>query len=149
MCPSLKWNRGKLRCTRLLPFTYSSFHWSYCYHSFGNYCHRSSVCRKENIFFGHIIQYLAYQVCSIPKVNAVIVFYTVIITAWKVSKYGVISGPYFSVLYADWIQENADQKLLRIWTLFTQWMWYKSYTLSESDFFVNTGSLLQKKISAS
>ena len=97
MCPSLKWNRGKLRCTRLLPFTYSSFHWSYCYHSFGNYCHRSSVCRKENIFFGHIIQYLAYQVCSIPKVNAVIVFYTVIITAWKVSKYGVISGPYFPV----------------------------------------------------
>ena len=51
MCTSLKWNHGKLRCTRLLPFTYSSFHWSYCYHSFGNYCHRSSVCGKEKIFF--------------------------------------------------------------------------------------------------
>ena len=34
-----------------------------------------------------------------------------LITAWKVSKYGVISGP-----------EITDQKLLRIWTLFTQCM---------------------------
>ena len=25
-------------------------------------------------------------------------------------------------LYSDWIQENTDQKSLRIWTLFTQWM---------------------------
>ena len=28
------------------------------------------------------------------------------------------SGPYF--LYSDWIQENTDQKKLRIWTLFAQ-----------------------------
>ena len=25
-------------------------------------------------------------------------------------------------LYSDWIQENTDQKQLRIWTLFTQWI---------------------------
>ena len=38
-------------------------------------------------------------------------------TAWKVSKYGVFLGPYFSVFG---MQENLDQKKLRIWTLFTQ-----------------------------
>ena len=39
----------------------------------------------------------------------------------KVSKYRVYSGPYFSVF--SQIQENTDQKKLRIWTLFTQWIW--------------------------
>ena len=29
-------------------------------------------------------------------------------TAWKVPKYGAISGPFFPV--ADWIQEHTDQK---------------------------------------
>ena len=38
-----------------------------------------------------------------------------IYTAWKVSKCGVFSGPYFR------IQENTNQKKLRIWTLFMQW----------------------------
>ena len=33
------------------------------------------------------------------------------VTAWKVSKYGVISGPYFPY---------SDQKKFRIWTLSTQ-----------------------------
>ena len=42
-----------------------------------------------------------------------------IITAWKVSKYGVFLVRIF--LYSDWIQENANQKKLRIWTLFTQY----------------------------
>ena len=36
-------------------------------------------------------------------------------TVWKVSKYGVFSGP-FTVQ----MRENTDQKNLRIWTLFTQ-----------------------------
>ena len=36
-------------------------------------------------------------------------------TAWKVSKYGVFSGPYFPAFGL-----NTDQKKLRIWTLFTQ-----------------------------
>ena len=35
-------------------------------------------------------------------------------TVWKVSKYGVFSGP-----YSVRMRENADQKNLRIWTLFT------------------------------
>ena len=55
-----------------------------------------------------------------------------LITAWKVSKYGVVSSPYFPVFglnyedllrkppYSIRIQENMDQKWLRIWTLFTQ-----------------------------
>ena len=49
------------------------------------------------------------------------------ITAWKVSKYGVISGLNFPVFglnkeisYSVRIQENMDQKWLHIWTLFTQ-----------------------------
>ena len=42
------------------------------------------------------------------------------VTAWKVSKYGVFSAPYFQDL--NWIRENTDQKKLRIRTLFTQWV---------------------------
>ena len=52
------------------------------------------------------------------------------ITVWKVSKHGVFSGPYFSLLkYGDLqnkspylvrAKDNTDQKTLRIWTLFTQ-----------------------------
>ena len=60
-------------------------------------------------------------------------------TVWKVSKYGVFSGPYFPALglnteiywteyvnlrskspYLVRIQENTDQKKLRVWTLSTQ-----------------------------
>ena len=37
-------------------------------------------------------------------------------TTWKVPKYGVFSGP-----QAVRMRENADQKKLRIWALFTQW----------------------------
>ena len=40
-------------------------------------------------------------------------------TVWKVSKYGVFSGPYFPP-YSVQMQENTDQKKLRIWALFTQ-----------------------------
>ena len=38
------------------------------------------------------------------------------LTAWKVSKYGVSSGP-----YSVQIRENTDQKKLRIWELFAQY----------------------------
>ena len=37
---------------------------------------------------------------------------SIIVTVWKVSKYGVFSGP-----YSARIQENTDKKKLRIWTL--------------------------------
>ena len=57
----------------------------------------------------------------------------IILTAWKVSKYGVFSGPYLPVSglntesygkssYSVRIQENTDEKKLRIWALFTQWL---------------------------
>ena len=55
-------------------------------------------------------------------------------TTWKVSKYGVFSGPYFPAFglnteiywirrftYSVEMRENTDPKKLRIWTLFTQW----------------------------
>ena len=53
-------------------------------------------------------------------------------TAWKVSKYGVIFGPYFLVFglnteiyckspYSVQMQENTGQKYFRIWRLFTYW----------------------------
>ena len=49
------------------------------------------------------------------------------ITAWKVSKYGVFSGPYFPAFgliperyYSVRMREKVDQKKLRNWTLFTQ-----------------------------
>ena len=47
-------------------------------------------------------------------------------TAWKVSKYGVFSGPFFPVFglnkspYSVRIQENTDQKKLGIWKLFSR-----------------------------
>ena len=56
------------------------------------------------------------------------------ITAWKVSKYRVICGPYFPAFglglnkilrispYSVRMRENANQELLRIWTHFTQCM---------------------------
>ena len=53
------------------------------------------------------------------------------ITAWKVSKPGVIFGPYFPAFpafsrstspYSVRMRENTDQKKLRTWTLFTQCM---------------------------
>ena len=43
-------------------------------------------------------------------------------TAWKVSKYGVFSGPYFLVL-GKYFQKSTDKKELRIWTLLTQCLW--------------------------
>ena len=43
-----------------------------------------------------------------------------VITAWKVPKYGVFLVLIFPNL--DWIRENKDQKKIRIWTLFTQWI---------------------------
>ena len=46
------------------------------------------------------------------------------VTTWKVSKYGVISGPYFPLFGLNTeifsVQENTDQKKLRIWSLFRQ-----------------------------
>ena len=43
-------------------------------------------------------------------------------TAWKVSKYGVFSGPSFLVL-GKYFQKSTDKKELRIWTLLTQCLW--------------------------
>ena len=45
-------------------------------------------------------------------------------TVWKVSKYGVFSGPYSVPM-----QEIRTKKKLRIWTLFTQWLALKALTL--------------------
>ena len=57
-------------------------------------------------------------------------------TAWKVSKHGVFSDPYFPVFelipYSVQIQQNTDQEKLRIWTLFMQWKFRKIW-VSEED----------------
>ena len=53
------------------------------------------------------------------------------LTSWKVSKYGLFSGPYFPAFglnterdsispYSVRMRENAEQKKTHIWTLFTQ-----------------------------
>ena len=54
------------------------------------------------------------------------------LATWKVSKHGVLSGPYFSLFglntenrkspYSVRIQDNTDQKNLRIWTLFKHYL---------------------------
>ena len=66
--------------------------------------------------------------CLLPKKKYTIwnsFWFYVVLTVWKVSKYGVFSGPYFPLFWSKSpnsirIQENMDQKKLRIWTLFTQ-----------------------------
>ena len=66
-----------------------------------------------------------------PPVN---LFLDIMITAWKVSKYGVFFWSVFCRIWTEYgvilhispylvrMRENRDQKKLRIWTLFTQWM---------------------------
>ena len=61
--------------------------------------------------------------------------FPIAVTAWKVSKYGVFSGPYFPAFglntefflvrispYSVQMWENTDQKKLGIWALSTQWV---------------------------
>ena len=60
-------------------------------------------------------------------------------TEWKMSKYGVFSGPYFTVFWLNTdiyevnsirIRENTDQKKLRISSLFAQCTrWYYASVL--------------------
>ena len=53
-------------------------------------------------------------------------------TAWKVSRYGVFSDPYFPAFgFSVQIQESTDQKKLRIWTFFTQCQYYSYKNLLE------------------
>ena len=56
------------------------------------------------------------------------------IAAWR-----VFSGRMF--VYLDWIQENADQKELRIWTLFTQWIAFLMSCVRAVDSFSQEGKL--------
>ena len=52
---------------------------------------------------------------------------------WKKPKYGVLSGPYFSLLglntFSAQVRKNTDQKKLRIWKFFTQWGNYSAISL--------------------
>ena len=88
--------------------------------------------KKWSFFVAHRI-YLSFYWNAYPEIRKLFLdvfkafdrfWHTV--TAWKLSKYGVFSGPYFPAFGL-----NTDQKKLRIWTLFTQWgmfsilEWYK------------------------
>ena len=80
-------------------------------------------------------------------------------TGWKVSKYGVFSGPYFP--HSDWIRrdirilrispysvrmrENTDQKKLRIWTLFTQCQQLKNSRTLKYLKLINDGMSIAKR----
>ena len=79
--------------------------------------------------------------CSVSFVNELTLFQDFAITLRKVSKYGVFLvriSPHLDwiwrhlrskFLYSVWIRENTDQKKLRIWTLFTQWLLIKRYKI--------------------
>ena len=58
-------------------------------------------------------------------------------SALKVSKYEVISGPYFPAFGL-----NTDQKQLRIWTLFTQWR-QQRFMMTCRGFVVSNGNYKQ------
>ena len=67
------------------------------------------------------VNYKAHAHCKFNRFSWNIVLK--VITARKVSKYGVFSGPCYPVsVFSDRIQENTDQKKFRIWTRFTQWI---------------------------
>ena len=86
-------------------------------------------------FFHFQIYYNIYMYTWWMKVKIEV---CLLLTAWKVSRCGVFSGPYFPVFglnteryrveiqsispYSVRIRENADQNKLRIWTLFTQFL---------------------------
>ena len=71
-----------------------------------------------------IIEIIFYSLIIIIITNNLLIIYSLLLafilfwliyspnTAWKVSKYGVFSGLYFPVF--------GPEKILRIWTLFTQ-----------------------------
>ena len=74
------------------------------------------------------------------------------------SKYRVFSGPYFPVFglnteifspYSIRIQENADQKKLRIWTLSTQWGPYRNSFMKELTWFWKLRNKIQRKVNNS
>ena len=72
--------------------------------------------------------------CYLIRINNVILFerpflnYTIRLQniAWKVSKYGVFSGPHFPVFGLN-NRKIRTRKKLHIWTPFTQWKTYQMY----------------------
>ena len=66
-------------------------------------------------------------------------------TAWKVSKYGVFLVRIF--LYSVRMQENMDQKKLRIWTLLTQWKAILDTNFDKDEFsIIKTAIFYQVKV---
>ena len=92
-----------------------------------------TITTKQDLSVSHIEQMNSFAVClvffwqtrDLLKSMQLKWLYLQHITVWKVSKYGVFSGPYFPALgrsissYSVRMWENTDQKKLRIWTLFT------------------------------
>ena len=52
----------------------------------------SFVWRKNNVWFSRYLNYCVFDKFTVPKI------FDLTSTVWKVSKYGVFSGPYFPVL---------------------------------------------------
>ena len=59
-----------------------------------------------------------------------------IVTAWKVSKYGAFSGPYFTVFGL-----HTDQNELRIWTFSWQWVLHVNNVFNGSKSVSHTGPI--------
>ena len=88
------------------------------------------MCFQKSLFFSKIKRLSSRQTFTY-KIPVQLNFRRKCSTAWKVSKYGVFSGPYFPALglntercrispYSVRMRGNTDQKQLRIWTIFTQ-----------------------------
>ena len=84
---------------------------------------------EEKLQETHIVNFVLQQIFwTLGLLD--LTMHNVVSTAWRVSKYEVLSGPYFPVFglnkeiyrkskYSVRILENIDQKKLSIWTLFT------------------------------
>ena len=60
-------------------------------------------------------------------------------TTWKLSKYGVFSGP-----YSVRIRENTYRKKLRIWTFFTQWRVSATWIYNEKWLFIRSSNFSEE-----
>ena len=107
------------------------------------------ICNKANDIFKVWLEFRIALFIFVYHICIALAIWTNLVlpkryTAWKVSKYGFffwsvfchICTEYGEILrispYSVRMRENTDQKKLRVWTLFTQWV-LKKTLLSEKN----------------
>ena len=138
-------------CSKLAIRTPERCHWNF----FSERNHRSKAFKvMESRPHSHLEDFEIYPRYSTVSFSRKWNWINLSSTAWKVSKYGDFSGPYLpafalnteihsEIPYSAWMRENADQKKLRIWTLFAQWSLEAKYKICLASYHmtINLGPL--------